>query len=542
MYTIKEIFIKLSGDAHFTRKSLFNKPFKQFINDVEVANYIFRASGDVYISIAGEVNTGFYDFNESDKKLTIEYQNQLSEYSILYMDEKIVVCEMGNEPLIYFTNQIELNHIESYFQILVSSKVEKPTDEINVQQDSDVVTNSNSRKSPFNKSLVFGVLGILVVLGMAYYFVFPQKSDTQEIDIDAHEYKMSVSNLFSFINSGQNDSILSLFSDTINIKGVEVVRNLNSSTSFLNYFNASLQAVKFSTDTVSYIVITDTISNQVKISGSVLQVVTDPISYIPFLIKNTFECRFSDQRKINFLRLSVLEREIDYGAISGLPEGVQLLVDDRTAINFFNRNFGRLSDTSFSLEYKQALTAAITKFAGSNVIINNYLEPSNSFRLSDFLNNLMAQTYLVKEVNSVVISNGIVSELSVTVESIENLENENSISNSSATERSYFDENSKFVYKTDCYMIVFGASSTIDDALIQIKNANDMGYANAGYLWIPDFPSLSGKKNYAVVIGPYDSYDECLQNLKTMPKGRKYWYGKKISMESIRQEEIRVPE
>lgn len=99
--------------------------------------------------------------------------------------------------------------------------------------------------------------------------------------------------------------------------------------------------------------------------------------------------------------------------------------------------------------------------------------------------------------------------------------------NSSA--RSYIDKTGKLVFRSDCYVIVTGSYGYESDVRTDVKRMKSEGYMNAGYLWIPEFASLSGARFFAPFIGPFSSYAECLYYLKnTAPTGR-FWYGVKVS-------------
>lgn len=105
---------------------------------------------------------------------------------------------------------------------------------------------------------------------------------------------------------------------------------------------------------------------------------------------------------------------------------------------------------------------------------------------------------------------------------------------------SYILADGELVFVTDFYMIVTGAYLYRSDAAKEVQRLRAMGYSNAGYLWIPDFPSLSGKQNYATFLGPYNSKNECLKELQHLPRNQKFWYAKKVSMAPMAQGEIRV--
>ena len=101
---------------------------------------------------------------------------------------------------------------------------------------------------------------------------------------------------------------------------------------------------------------------------------------------------------------------------------------------------------------------------------------------------------------------------------------------------SYVDSEGKLVFQTEYYIIVTGAFAYENDVRADVKRMKSQGYSNVGYLWIPDFASLSEKRFFAPFIGPFRSYAECLDNLKnTVPPGR-FWYGVKVSHNPERME------
>jgi serine/threonine protein kinase len=101
---------------------------------------------------------------------------------------------------------------------------------------------------------------------------------------------------------------------------------------------------------------------------------------------------------------------------------------------------------------------------------------------------------------------------------------------------SYLDNNGKLVFRTDCYVIITGSFSYESDAKNDVQRIRNEGYSNAGYLWIPDYPSLSGKEFYAPFIGPFQTYDECERNLRSLSKTGRFWYGVKVSYDNARVE------
>ena len=107
------------------------------------------------------------------------------------------------------------------------------------------------------------------------------------------------------------------------------------------------------------------------------------------------------------------------------------------------------------------------------------------------------------------------------------------------SEFSFLDVYGKLQYKSECYIIVEGAYMYESDARSKVQQLRQEGYSNAGYLWIPDYPSLSGKKNFATFLGPYHDLKSCKDDLRLFPKDEKFWYAKRVSMDPVAQEEIR---
>jgi serine/threonine protein kinase len=101
---------------------------------------------------------------------------------------------------------------------------------------------------------------------------------------------------------------------------------------------------------------------------------------------------------------------------------------------------------------------------------------------------------------------------------------------------SYISSQGKLVYGSDCFVIITGSFANETDAKNDVQRIRNEGYSNAGYLWIPDYPSLSGLQLYAPFIGPFQTYEECEKNLRTLPKTGRFWYGIKISYDNTRVE------
>ena len=58
------------------------------------------------------------------------------------------------------------------------------------------------------------------------------------------------------------------------------------------------------------------------------------------------------------------------------------------------------------------------------------------------------------------------------------------------------------------YILNIAAVSTYSEAELKAAELKKKGY-NAGYLWIPNYESLSGAKFYSVYIGPFSNQKEC---------------------------------
>jgi len=64
------------------------------------------------------------------------------------------------------------------------------------------------------------------------------------------------------------------------------------------------------------------------------------------------------------------------------------------------------------------------------------------------------------------------------------------------------------VKQGDFYIISVGAVKTEEQARAEVQKLSRRGF-EANYLWIPDYPSLSGKPYFSVYLGPYDNQDAC---------------------------------
>ena len=63
----------------------------------------------------------------------------------------------------------------------------------------------------------------------------------------------------------------------------------------------------------------------------------------------------------------------------------------------------------------------------------------------------------------------------------------------------------------------------------------------SNFLWIPDYPSLSGANYYSVYIGPYYDIDEFVYQIEDYRMSNQNAYGLLVSTSSNTRVEIRGP-
>ncbi|MFO0415105.1 MAG: SPOR domain-containing protein [Bacteroidota bacterium] len=85
----------------------------------------------------------------------------------------------------------------------------------------------------------------------------------------------------------------------------------------------------------------------------------------------------------------------------------------------------------------------------------------------------------------------------------------------------------------DYYIINVAAVKTEQQANSKVKELEKNGY-EAGYLWIPDYASLSGAKLYSVYVGPFDTQYECEVATEAYRKIHPEAYGLLVSQEHKR--------
>lgn len=85
------------------------------------------------------------------------------------------------------------------------------------------------------------------------------------------------------------------------------------------------------------------------------------------------------------------------------------------------------------------------------------------------------------------------------------------------------------------YIIALNAFEDQDEAIAWVEEREETGH-KVGYLWIPDFESLSGTEKYAVFYGPYE-HDECYNEVEVLRNGDEPGaYGLGIDMDGNRLE------
>ena len=113
-----------------------------------------------------------------------------------------------------------------------------------------------------------------------------------------------------------------------------------------------------------------------------------------------------------------------------------------------------------------------------------------------------------------------------------NIWNEKNIESESKIMGTYIDEDGKMVYKDECYVIFTGAFANESQCMDWVIQKRKENIANPGYLWIPDYPSLSGKQNYATFVGIYKDKEGCKADLDNFAQNSRFNYCKKVSLEN----------
>ncbi len=113
-------------------------------------------------------------------------------------------------------------------------------------------------------------------------------------------------------------------------------------------------------------------------------------------------------------------------------------------------------------------------------------------------------------------------------QSAQNTENKND--STTVTEQSYVPEIEKTSDKTmksDFFIISTSATADIKEAVEQVKKLQADKHP-AGYLWMPEYESLSDKELYSVFIGPFSAMDTCIKYLEVYKKTKPDAYAVKV--------------
>lgn len=83
------------------------------------------------------------------------------------------------------------------------------------------------------------------------------------------------------------------------------------------------------------------------------------------------------------------------------------------------------------------------------------------------------------------------------------------------------------------YIVNVAATTSASEARTMSEKLKDEGY-NSGFLWIPDYASLSGAQYYTVYIGPFSTQKECEIATEDYKRVDSKAYGLKVSQEKKR--------
>lgn len=86
---------------------------------------------------------------------------------------------------------------------------------------------------------------------------------------------------------------------------------------------------------------------------------------------------------------------------------------------------------------------------------------------------------------------------------------------------------------TPCYIICTSACFTEDEAIRRSYQLRRKGY-RTGYLWIPDYPSLSGARMFVIYTGPFSSRSKCIEELRKYQRIDRKAYAVLVSHKSKR--------
>lgn len=492
MENIFTICKQLNNVNKVKKQLLLNKPFKLFVDKTELGSYIFRASGDVYISIEGDVNSGFYDFNEESKKIQIEYQKQIFVYDILFMNDKIIVTNSSQGILSIFSSDNGLGDIESYLNTLLSKddsqKNEDVVKEVKINEKVQAVEKSTSSSSKF---IILGI-ALVVIIGGIFFYLNKNKSEVEITDGDI-QFKQTVIKMFENINLKKDDSVFDLYADTLNYFGKEGTLKSVAVIEFRNLTTNTTQDLKLKPDTLSIVVSRNPVDSSVAVTGIVVQNSTLSKNLIPYVYRSNFEYRFNKLGKINYINSTVTQKDVDYSAILGVQEGDLMFNNEIEATDFLNRNMGRLYDEKFDVDYRKALSDALVNKVGPSKIVSDYNQPSISYKFNEFMDSLMAKKIIAKSINKTILLNNSISEISFNLERLESITSE--ISSPGNYYINASDENHVYFYASpnlnDRKQSYFNSKdqvyiSTIENGFGYLEFTNNRGQTSKGWVLLTD--------------------------------------------------------
>jgi len=103
------------------------------------------------------------------------------------------------------------------------------------------------------------------------------------------------------------------------------------------------------------------------------------------------------------------------------------------------------------------------------------------------------------------------------------------------TENTVSDASSILNNGNDFYILNVEAVQSQREAERKVETLKNSGFS-AGYLWIPNYPSLSGMKSYAVYIGPFSTQYDCEVATEEYRENNPDAYGLLVSKERRRVE------
>lgn len=497
MENIFSLCNQLKSVSKIKKQSLLNKPYRLFVDDTELGSYIFRASGDVYISKEGDVSSGFYQFNEQAEKIQIEFQKQIYVYDIVFMNDILLITNSQQGVLSIFTTENSIENLDDYLNGLLSpvnQVIETKGDNAELVS-THLVDNKNSSK---NKLLIWILIG-LISGALAFYFFQFNKSNSTVAQSDI-EYKQTVIKIFDYMNLRKDDSLFNFYADTIDYYGKANTLKSDAVIDYRNLITNTISDFRLMIDTFSIVVTKDLSDSGTIVTGIVIQNSTLVKNQIPYIYRSKFEYRFNKFGKINFINSTIIQKDVDYNAIIGAQESDLYFNNEIEATDFLTRNFGRMFDQNFSQEYRTAISQALLKKVGINKIVVDYNSPSQSYQLGDFIDSLINSKFLLKGINRVMISNGSISEISALFERAEssiseiantgyyltNATNENLVY-FYASPNEYDKKQSYFNDKEQVYV------SAIENGFGYVEFTNSRGQTSKGWLRLQDLIVTSVK-------------------------------------------------